>query len=48
MNGNIFISDKYDIFEALALGERLITEEDIPVVKELYATIVDLQRGGME
>lgn len=42
------VSDKYDIFEALVLGERLITEEDIPVVKELYATIVDLQRGGMD
>lgn len=42
------VSDKYDIFEALALGEGLIIEEDIPVVKELYATIVDLHRGGMD
>jgi hypothetical protein len=42
------VSDKYDIFEALALGEGLITEEDIPVVKELYATIADLHRGGMD
>lgn len=42
------VSDKYDIFEALSLGEGLITEEDIPVVKELYATIVDLHSGGMD
>lgn len=42
------VSDRYDILEALALGEGLITEEDIPVVKELYETIVDLHRGSMD